>query len=596
MFTTLVVPQAVRKFFWVVLSLLLVAPVYGAMIVDTVNEFDAAAFCTLREAVDTANAGTDLFNGCGEPSQEIQLTRYGDYKLTQPLPRIEADVILRGNYSHLARDKDAPPFRFFEVLSGELTLERLHLKWGLVPEKGGAVRVHPGAALTLTETKFSYNKAHLGGAIYSEGTLIIADSEFEKNHACEQGGAVVAEEGSLIVVRSSFLGNKASWEDFCGSPREATEGGGLFLRDLQSFEIIASTFRNLADRGGSVYSASVTASPARVSESTFVGDTFTTDIAKEATHQAPGDQRTEPGSARDKAAVSAEGSALTVERGTVTLQHTLLGGPGPLCSVADGKIVSEGFNIAQDLSCFLDPKKGDQPSTDPRLTRLGYYGGVTQTYALDCRDNSSPTVDAYPCGQCAGYTDRDDPDVPLECLDQRGQLRPQGNLCDVGAYEAITSTSKVAGTTQSIDILIDYVDDVQAQGIRGFILNDGACERDVMDPTLIRDFVWKASQPEGDVPGVEIEEIVFVDPFCEHDCFEEPGACVADCRVDPPCLFDMPQEPSVGGVYRARVDLGLCGPEEDFSGVHPYVIRFGAEIPNFADAWDPELRIDSSDG
>jgi hypothetical protein len=116
--------------------------------------------------------------------------------------------------------------------------------------------------------------------------------------------------------------------------------------------------------------------------------------------------------------------------GTLQIAGSLLSGSlgwydeiMPACSNA-GTIVSLGNNIDRDGSCGLNGP-GDAVG-DPRLGPLAENGGPTLTMALL---PGSPAIDAVPVERC---TDADG--APL-LVDQRGVPRPQGDACDIGAFE-----------------------------------------------------------------------------------------------------------------------------------------------------------------
>jgi len=71
---------------------------------------------------------------------------------------------------------------------------------------------------------------------------------------------------------------------------------------------------------------------------------------------------------------------------------------------------------------------GDISGQDPQLGNLTDNGGSTQTMALLA---GSPAINTGDDGTC-------------EATDQRGQPRPQGNHCDMGAYEAFPTFLSVA--------------------------------------------------------------------------------------------------------------------------------------------------------
>jgi len=77
------------------------------------------------------------------------------------------------------------------------------------------------------------------------------------------------------------------------------------------------------------------------------------------------------------------------------------------------------------LSCALtlgmvacDPEANTSP-LDPKLGALASNGGPTKTPALR---PGSPALDAASTADCPS-------------TDQRGVVRPQGSVCDIGSYE-----------------------------------------------------------------------------------------------------------------------------------------------------------------
>ena len=82
-----------------------------------------------------------------------------------------------------------------------------------------------------------------------------------------------------------------------------------------------------------------------------------------------------------------------------------------------------GTNLDSDDSCRLD--FSDLRGVDPQLGPLADNGGPTQTHALQ---PASLAIDfAFQC--------RESGSSPLT-VDQRGEPRPQGPFCDIGAFEA----------------------------------------------------------------------------------------------------------------------------------------------------------------
>ncbi len=80
----------------------------------------------------------------------------------------------------------------------------------------------------------------------------------------------------------------------------------------------------------------------------------------------------------------------------------------------------------------------DKPSTDPKLEPLADNGGPTQTHALAA---DSPALYAIPVGENGCGTDI--------ITDQRGEVRPFGAGCEIGAFEI--------SPLEATNHLMDYV-------------------------------------------------------------------------------------------------------------------------------------------
>jgi hypothetical protein len=107
--------------------------------------------------------------------------------------------------------------------------------------------------------------------------------------------------------------------------------------------------------------------------------------------------------------------------GTITMKNTIVAGNnGGNCSGDDGSLVSQGYNLENTDTCFLN-QTGDLPDTEPQLDDLDDNGGGTETHALP---EGSPAVNT--AGDC-----------PPPNVDQRGVDRPYGTACDIGAYEFV---------------------------------------------------------------------------------------------------------------------------------------------------------------
>jgi hypothetical protein len=101
----------------------------------------------------------------------------------------------------------------------------------------------------------------------------------------------------------------------------------------------------------------------------------------------------------------------------------------------EGTFTSQGHNL-EDASLCGFTGAGDQRDTDPQLAALANNGGPTDTMAFG---TASPAFDRGENANCPAG-------------DQRGQIRPQGAACDVGAFELVPPEANTsAGTSTGAD-------------------------------------------------------------------------------------------------------------------------------------------------
>ncbi|MFH1928726.1 MAG: choice-of-anchor Q domain-containing protein, partial [Chloroflexota bacterium] len=115
---------------------------------------------------------------------------------------------------------------------------------------------------------------------------------------------------------------------------------------------------------------------------------------------------------------------------------------------------SLGYNLGSDGSCNLTAT-GDISNSNPLLGPLADNGGDTFTHALL---PGSPAIDAGSCTDGEGN--------PIT-TDQRGVSRPQGDGCDIGAYEYRTSPPTPTPTPEAYWFNGYVYDDDTGLGIEG---------------------------------------------------------------------------------------------------------------------------------
>ncbi len=310
------------------------------------------------------------------------------------------------------------------------------------------------------------------------------------------GGAIDLSGGSGSVTRSTFAGNQATGGDGGGGAGDAGGGtGGIgrggAIANNGTLTIVGSTFttdratggnggeggRFIAisgGRGGDGGSATGGAVASTANTATLANSTFFASVAIAGNGGAGG--ATTCGAAcrggDGGAGGNGAGGAVNATAGSVTLTNNTISGnsvsggaggppgaaqsnpgsPGANGNGAGGAIANSGgsmqvvntiaANTPAGGNCagvFTDNGHNLQwnPSAgcagfvpgDPRLGPLASNGGPTQTMAVQ---PGSAAVDAGNDAVCAT--------APVNNLDQRGVIRPQGAHCDIGAFEFAADT------------------------------------------------------------------------------------------------------------------------------------------------------------
>jgi CSLREA domain-containing protein len=208
-----------------------------------------------------------------------------------------------------------------------------------------------------------------------------------------------------------------------GSRENVSQGGGGLLNDSGKVKVSNSTFsRNSAFIGGAIRNDGGTL---EVSNSTFSGNGSTA---------GGGGLWIDSGTVRVNNSTFSRniatfhgrgGSIEKFEPGKATLKNTIVA--NSLGGNCGGQITDGGYNIDDGNSCSFRAANHSLPSTNPKLASkpsLANNGGPTKTIALL---TGSPAINAIPQGTNGCGT--------KITTDQRGVSRPQGNRCDIGAFE-----------------------------------------------------------------------------------------------------------------------------------------------------------------
>lgn len=277
---------------------------------------------------------------------------------------------------------------------------------------GGAVETW-GGTIIIDNSNFTNNTAWSGGAIFSEsGTVSVARSTFSNNTAFEQsayGGAIFTESGTLTVSDSTFSGNGA------------LTGGAIYSSDYAGTGMLTvsrSTFSNntTSDWSGG---AIVTSGAGDVSNSTFYGNRAPNEyggaIANRGTLTVTNSTFSNNAADYGGAIYNYCGSNAC---GTVLLKNSIIASSTSGGNCRGTNITDGSGNLSYpDTSC-------PGINQNPYLGLLQDNGGPTWTMAPG---SGSAAIDAGLDETCEA--------PPINNIDQRGVVRPQGEHCDIGAVE-----------------------------------------------------------------------------------------------------------------------------------------------------------------
>jgi uncharacterized repeat protein (TIGR01451 family) len=510
--------------------------------------------CTLGEAIQAANTDAAVDACPAGHEADVILVPAGEITIAGPypgavygLPPIHTDITIRGSgqeQTFIQRRPfdadgmpigDADPLGVFFVrptglqwpYTGQLHLEHLTVRGGKATGLGAAVYVQNGLAL-LSDVTFSHNttagvggavalnggrltierarfldnsSTSTGGALSATGILSVTDSEFARNTAVGNGGAVSTGGAGTVaaIAHSTFTANSAEWE-----------GGAI--HNTAVLTLSASIVNGNSLRSGFT-GAGVSAGTLTLIDSVIDGNTHGSGLAVNGTSFVSGTLISSNNSGWSGGGVNARGNltmvnstisgnqasahgggiyfdhgqAVTLNNVTITNNRAVTGEGGGFYRAFSGaafrlsnsivagnsgngapdcvgelglsSATSLGYNVIGANTC-LAPATGDLVGTrtaplDPKLGPLQDNGGPTWTHALlsgsPALDAASPATPGEP-GAC-------------ETIDQRGLARPGRIACDIGAVErpntlpTVHSQSIVTAEDTAVDITMSGVDD-----------------------------------------------------------------------------------------------------------------------------------------
>jgi predicted outer membrane repeat protein len=470
----------VKRGFWLVCALCVIADAGAADGVVGPGNCDEAGFAGVLAAVDGSGGGTVTFD-CGDDTT-FAFTSYRT---------IENAVTIDGANRVTFDGGDASAF--FEIpASASLTLQHMILQHGAFAgvhalENRGHLRLWDVRVIVNTSTEspaYNYGRMDVlastfggntsegaGGAISNSndapggmgngGVLVVAFSSFEANTSSATGGAIYTYLADTTLLGVTLNGNEATAGgavDAFGSTvyamastfadNHATSDAGGAIRAQETGLLIDNT--NIVDNSAATNGGGISCEIEPTGFSSLYATTFAGNSAGADGGGAYVDcdltyadvtftANTADGSGGAIAAVGADnlssidfatidantahtgGGVWSDGAGAIAIGHSILSAnTGGNC---EGTVASNGYNLSDDDGCAAAfTATGDVLDAALPLMELGDYGGssLTQPPASD-----SAAIDHIPAEACA----------PSPRWDERSAIRPVGDACDSGAVE-----------------------------------------------------------------------------------------------------------------------------------------------------------------
>jgi hypothetical protein len=437
--------------------------------VDSTADGVVAGDCTLRSAVTSANGGLPGASSCAAGSVEVG--GVGSDADTIVLPA--GTYVLSGaagDDANAGGDLDVTKSLVLEGAgAGATTIDAADLDRA-VDVQGDGIVTSVGIdvkALTIKRGKASGSgEAGDGGGIRmrdANGVVTVDEAVIRESHADRWGGALSFDNSTngqqnLNVVESELVDNDADGKggaiwlrpssgDSDGIVNRSTlyenhsdaAGGAIYLArtgeseggsgsGAPALQIVNSTlYRNSADGGGGALALGSGASQVWLLFST---------VANNSSSAGEG----------GGAVQTDDDSQLIYLKGTILAANTRLGAASNCgekdVAASNGVFAAAttSYSLEDADSCDLTTAapSNDLVATDPGLYAFDFHSpGLTRTIDLY---PGSPSVDRVPPSACdpttlGGHT-------PVDGIDQRGVVRPDGANCDVGAHEGLAEIGK----------------------------------------------------------------------------------------------------------------------------------------------------------
>jgi len=387
---------------------------------DDTNDGTCDADCSLREAIDAANANSGVDDvpvlagtyfltfgclivlddvsivGAGEAKTIIDGSNASDCVFSMqgfPVSTVEiSEVTIQDGYYY---------FGGGILNTGDLNITNSTVSGNTAIIAGGGV--YNTGNLTLTNSTVSGNTAFLGGGVQNyNGTVILVNSTVSGNTAYAQGSGISNYFGTVSLTNSTVSGN--------------TAGVGVGVHTVRG-ELTLTNSTVSANANGIIADAVLERVTAvRLQNSTISGNDMGIEVRF-----------------LDCNGIQCYGYADLLSENSIVAENA-----GANCSSNwYANFSPVGYNLTDDTTCGFT-QSTDLVVADAMLGPLQDNGGPTETRDLL---PGSPAIDA---GSAA---------CPPPATDQRGVARPQGSACDIGAVEYLPEVNRSFGLIAGVGLL-----------------------------------------------------------------------------------------------------------------------------------------------
>lgn len=306
---------------------------------------------------------------------------------------------------------------------GTLKITQSTLAYNLAQAWGGAVYSSDGSTLQIGQSSLYNNSAGSGGAIYADAssTVTVDQSSFLVNGAALAGGAIHLSFASATITNSLFTTNYA------------VGGGGIFgLQSTLSVSRSIFSHNDATSTGGAINTRGKTTIHTSTFYENTAADSASTILV---TRQTPNPE--DPSTIDWSTIVQPSDTSPAISIGFsnpehqvgafLTLEGVILGGVGDHCQFNAGGALTDNYTLANDTSCGLDGAGSQQGIADLGLGPLTKITTAPPPIIEGFEPAYFPLEPGSPAVE-AGLATCPTPD-------QIGTARPQGTVCDVGAFE-----------------------------------------------------------------------------------------------------------------------------------------------------------------